>query len=57
MRKVLEISSLLAACALSGCMSTDEDMAGTSEPVMATSMNPMPLNVGAMILKVKVVLR
>ncbi|MEC8229076.1 MAG: FlgO family outer membrane protein [Pseudomonadota bacterium] len=39
MRKVLEISSLLAACALSGCMSTDEDMAGTSEPVMATSMN------------------
>ncbi len=39
MRKVLGISGLLAACVLGGCMSTEEDMASTSEPATATSMN------------------
>lgn len=39
MRKVLGIGSLLAACVLGGCMSTEDDTASTSEPAAAMSMN------------------
>lgn len=39
MCKVLEISSLLVVCVLSGCMSIDEDMVGISEFVMVILMN------------------